>query len=89
MIFIKLGALLSYTILAFGFYKAGFGLYLAVTVVDHQFAARRYLAADTTGEAINQGLMYVLGAVVLGLLVQIARGISDLGAEYAEYDDEE
>ncbi|CUI01111.1 hypothetical protein [Leisingera aquaemixtae] len=87
MIFIRLGSLLSYCILALGTYKAGFGLYLAATVTDHQFAARRYLASDTTGEAINQGLMYILGAVVLGLLVQIARGVSEWGAEYDEQDE--
>ncbi|WP_027237813.1 hypothetical protein [Leisingera caerulea] len=84
MFFRGLGSLLSYAILALGCYKAGFGIYLAMTVSDPQFAARRYLAADTTGEAINMGLTYILGAVVLGLLVQIAHGVSNWGAEYED-----
>lgn len=40
-------------------------------------ASRRYLAASNTGEAINEGMMYMLVGVALGVLCEISKRQKD------------
>ncbi|AUQ64455.1 hypothetical protein PhaeoP51_03524 [Phaeobacter inhibens] len=84
MIFIWLGKVMSYLMLAGSMFKITFGFYFAITAQDHVAAAQRYLGASTTGEAINQGFLGLLVAVALGLLAQIASGVADLSMVYDE-----
>ncbi|WP_123632425.1 hypothetical protein [Phaeobacter inhibens] len=57
MIFIWLGKVMSYLMLAGSMFKISFGFYFAITAQDHVAAAQKYLGASTTGEAINQAFV--------------------------------
>lgn len=70
---IKVASVLAYIFLLLGAVRGGLGLVLAISFDDHSFAARRYLGAQGTGEAIDQGLVLFVVGVVLWLLVRILR----------------
>ena len=75
MIFVKLGNLLAWTLLILGIVRAGIGWFVAFTFTDPtEFAAAqaRYIGSGTTGQAVEQGLMWAAIGIVIGLLVRIA-----------------
>ncbi|MEP3671586.1 MAG: hypothetical protein ABJM86_01415 [Hyphomicrobiales bacterium] len=76
MFFVKLGKFAAWAILVVGILKFATGFIIATisdTPETRIAISKRYLGSQTTGEAIDQGLMIILIAIVLGLLVKIAQ----------------
>ena len=48
------------------------GAFGSADIESNRAFASRYLSAATTGEAINEGMMYILLAVALGVLCEIS-----------------
>ncbi|MGQ4274968.1 hypothetical protein [Terrihabitans sp. B22-R8] len=78
MFFTSIGRVLAYILFALGAMRTGMGLYVAIngTAADVQ----RYIGSGTTGEAIDQGLMYLMAGVVLGVITEISRSVSTANA---------
>lgn len=79
MFFVWTGRVIAHLIFWLGLLRVGMGLLVAFGTADmenNQAAARRYLGAATSGEAINDGMMYVVIGVSLGVLCQIAAKVS-------------
>lgn len=75
MVFVRLGRILAWALIILGSIRAGLGALVAFGTSDlasYQAATRRYIGSGTTGEAIDQGLMWVAAGIVVGLLVPIA-----------------
>ncbi len=72
---LKLGAILAWILVFVGGLRTAMGFYVgfAFTAEQNTFAARRYLGTVNSGEAINQGMIFLVVGVVLGVLVKIAR----------------
>ena len=67
---------LAYLGFGLGVIRTGLGFFFAITTDTFEAnvaAARRYLAAADTGEAINSGFIYILASVALGILCEISR----------------
>ena len=77
MFFIRCGALMAWTLVVLGLLRAGLGVYLAfsITPADIAISVARSFGAVTLAEAIIGGLALFAGGIVLGLLVQIAKGV--------------
>ena len=74
MLFQKLGKFIAYAAVILGVFRSLSALVVAFAFQGHPDAVSRYLGSvQNTGEAVNQGLVYVVGGVVIGLLVQIAK----------------
>ena len=74
MIFVWLGRALAWVLLLLGAARAGIG-FLIASIPDqatYEAATRRYIGSGTTGEAIDQGLLWVAAGIVVGLLARIA-----------------
>lgn len=75
MFFTRIGKVIAYLIFWLGIIRVGMGFsgaYGAADMESNRIFASRYLAASTTGEAINEGIMYILLAVALGVLCEIS-----------------
>lgn len=75
MIFVRLGKLLAWTLLVLGVFRAGTAWYVAFAFTYPAAltaAQSRYVGPGTTGEAVDQGLMWISMGIVVGLFVQIA-----------------
>lgn len=76
MIFVKLGKLLAWTLLFAGAFKAVTALIVALAFFTDPealaAATSAYIGTGTTGQAVDQGLIWVTMGIVVGLLVQIA-----------------
>lgn len=76
MFFTAVGKILAYLGFGFGVLRVGLGFQIASQSPDMEAnvaAAREYLAAANTGEAINEGFTYILVSVALGILCEISR----------------
>ena len=79
MFFTRIGQIIAWLLLTLGTLRCGLGFLGAFgseTSEDMRLFAKSYLAAETTGEAINEGMMKILIAVCLGILVEISRNIA-------------
>ena len=75
MFFTKIGKVLAHLGFWLGTFRVGMGFLLAFGTPDmenNQAAARRFLGAATTGEAINEGMVAILVSVALGVLCEIS-----------------
>lgn len=75
MFFTRIGKAIAHLIFWFSTFRVALGLvgaYLSPDQESNRAFAGRYLAAATTGEAINQGLTYILFALALGVLTEIS-----------------
>ncbi|WP_136634765.1 hypothetical protein [Pseudooceanicola onchidii] len=71
MIFVWLSRILAAALIALGAIKVGLGLYVARTFTapaDYEAATRRYIGSGTTGDAIDQGIVFCGLGIALGLL---------------------
>ncbi|MEL6104348.1 MAG: hypothetical protein AAFR68_23995, partial [Pseudomonadota bacterium] len=62
MIFVWLGRALAWGLLLLGAARVGVGFYIANSFSDqaaYEAATRRYIGSGTTGEAIDQGLLWI------------------------------
>lgn len=79
MFFIRFGSVIAWICTILGALRTAFGFFLAYTTETPEqmkAAAREYLAAATTGEAINEGMFMIAFGVLTGVLVQIAKNTS-------------
>jgi hypothetical protein len=79
MFFTRVGQIIAWLLFIMGALRCGLGVVGAFSTknaAEMQFFAQRYLAAETTGEAINDGMMKIFAAVCLGVLVEISRNLS-------------
>ncbi len=51
----------------------GFLVAFGIGAEDNSAAARRYLAAANSGEAIDEGIMMLMAGVMVGLVVHTAK----------------
>ena len=75
MIFIKLGKLMAWTLLVLGTVRFGMSWFVRLTFTEPAelaSATSRYIGPGTTGQAADQGLMWIGMGIVVGLLVHIA-----------------
>lgn len=74
MFFTRIGKIIAHIIFWAGVFRVGTGFFIAFGTADMEsnaLASRRYLAAATSGEAINEGGIGILLAVVIGVLCEI------------------
>ncbi|MBW9053477.1 hypothetical protein [Rhizobium mesosinicum] len=74
MFFTRVGKIIAHVIFWVGVIRVGTGFLIAFGAPDMEsnaLASRRYLAAATSGEAINEGGIAILLAVVIGVLCEI------------------
>jgi len=78
MIFLWLGNLLAWGLLIFGTFRLGAGFFVASADDPEVRAsmAARYLGSASSGEAIDQGALVIVVAIAFGILVKIARSLS-------------
>ena len=77
MFFTKIGRIAAWLAFIGGVLRIGMGVLLAQsTAHDPAAAARRYLGTQTTGEAIDQGLVVLVIAIALGILTEISRSVA-------------
>ena len=75
MIFVKLGKLMAWALLVLGTVRLGMSWFVSLTFtepVELALATSRYIGPGTTGQAADQGLMWIGMGIVVGLLVHIA-----------------
>ncbi len=76
MFFTRIGLLFAYLGFGWGILRVGlgfFGAYGTESMADNIAFANRYLAASSTGEALNEGFLYIGVSVALGILCEISR----------------
>lgn len=74
MIFTKAGRVISVIAVIFGMLRIVLGISAANSSDPNAFAAR-YIGSVTSGEAIDQGIEYLLFGVVLGVLTDISKAV--------------
>jgi len=75
MFFTRIGKFVAHLIFWFGLLRVAMGAFVALGTADmasNRAFADRYLAAATSGEAINDGMIYILLALALGVLCEIS-----------------
>ena len=72
---VKLGTIVAWLMIVSGTVKTAMGYFVAFNFDQEQnaAAARRYLAAANSGEAINEGMIIFVAGVAVGLLAKIAK----------------
>lgn len=75
MVFTRLGTVFAWIALVVGVARLATGLIVAFNLQVPGFDASRYLGSDTSGRAIDQGIMVLLIAVALGTLTEIGRSL--------------
>lgn len=86
MFFTRTGKVIAHIVFWLGALRLGlgaFGAFATANMENNRAFAGRYLAAETTGEAINEAMIYILVAVALGILSEISasRRLSDKSGE--------
>ena len=92
MFFTKIGKILAYIGFGLGFLRVATGYWIAFGATnanENLAAARRYLAASGTGEAINEGYIYMLVSVALGILCEISSNQKVLAVSVVESEKDE
>lgn len=80
MFFIKAGSILVWLLMVYGVSRIAISiLIISVSQNNEQYLyySKRYLVTSTTGEAIDKGLLVIALAIVLGLVVEIAKNTRD------------
>lgn len=75
MFFTRIGKVIAHLIFWLGLLRVAMGFFVAFGTADmetNRAAASHYLAAASSGEAITEGMMYILLAVGLGVLCEIS-----------------
>ena len=76
MAFIKLGNIISWFLLIGGALKLLLAIFVAINAQNslaNAAMSARYLNAENSGAAIDQAVLIIVAAVILGLLVHIAK----------------
>ncbi|WP_221116463.1 hypothetical protein [Rhizobium sp. NZLR1b] len=75
MFFTRVGKIIAHLIFWLGIFRVGIGVVVAFGTPDMEsnaHASRIFLAAATSGEAINEGSIGILLAVAIGVLCEIS-----------------
>ncbi len=75
MFFTRIGIVFAHIAFWLGLFRVGMGFFVAFGTTDmesNRAAARAFLGATTTGEAINEGVIGIVLAVALGVLCEIS-----------------
>lgn len=67
---------MAWILVIFGAFKIVTGFFVALNFESEQqmiAASKRYLAASSSGEAIDKGFIYLAIGILVGLLVEIAK----------------
>ncbi len=73
MFFVYAGKVIAWLAIALGLIRISMGLFVATQYDGHADAIARYLGSvETSGDAIDQGLITLVIGVVVGLLAHIA-----------------
>ncbi len=76
MFFARIGLILAYLGFVLGAYQVAMGFFLAIsteTMEANVEAARRYIGTANSGEAIDQGGLYILASVLLGAVCEMSK----------------
>jgi len=76
--FTRIGRLVAYLAVALGALRIGLGFYVALnteTLAANAELSARYLAAASSGEAINEGLRLFVFGVFAGVAVEISTSL--------------
>jgi hypothetical protein len=79
MFFTKIGKILAHLMFWLGLLRVAMGFLFALGAPDmesNRAAARHFLSAATTGEAINEGMIAILVGVAFGILAEISARLS-------------
>jgi chromate transport protein ChrA len=79
MFFVRFGSFIAWFCTILGSIRVILGFLVAYNSISNEQmreAAQHYLAASTTGEAINEGMYMMAFGVLTGVLVQIAKNTS-------------
>ena len=79
MFFTRAGHVIAWLLFGLGTIRCSLGFlgaFGAESDEDMRAFAQYILAAETTGEAINEGMIAIFAAVCLGVLVEISRNLS-------------
>lgn len=74
MFFTKVGRVIAWLLVVAGGLRAALGF--AVAFSGNQALAPFYLGTDTSGEAINRGLLVLLIGVSVGMVAEISRSLA-------------
>ncbi|GHB47690.1 hypothetical protein GCM10007094_41220 [Pseudovibrio japonicus] len=77
MIFAKLSRIAAYLCLIFGSSQVVLGL-IGGSTANYEAFARRYLGTETTGEAIDRGLLAIGLAIVFGAIWEICSHLKQI-----------
>ena len=80
MFYTKIARLVLYIMLTLGILRFSMGLSIATGVIVESEPGR-YLGTATSGEAIDKGLLYILIAIILGVLVEISKAVHEKAQE--------
>ncbi len=77
MFFIRCGGLISWLLVLLGLLHTAAGVFVTFSTSDIEMpaAVASHLASVTSGDAIIEGVMVFAAGIVMGLLVQIAKGV--------------
>jgi hypothetical protein len=83
MAFTILGRIVAVLAFAFGVLTIFMGYQLATSdLPDEQL--RLYLGNKTTGQAIDRGVLYIIFAIVLGVLTDISKSVAQSKTQVAD-----
>lgn len=78
MFFVKVGTVIAWLATIGGLAKMALSYWLAYSTETHEemvAVSKRYLATETTGEAINESTLLFVFGILVGLLVHIAKNM--------------
>ena len=77
MFFIRCGAAIAWVLVLLGILRTATGIFGAVSVGTFEVpeVIARFLEPTSAGSAVQEGLMLFAAGIVMGLLVQIAKGV--------------
>ncbi|MCM5558470.1 hypothetical protein [Pleomorphomonas sp. JP5] len=82
MFFTRVGKVIAYLGLALGFLRCAMGVFVGYASPDMESRvalSRRYFGSFTSGQAIDQGMKFIVIAVALGVLCEISARKSKAG----------
>ena len=77
MFFTKIARIFAQILFGFSVLRLVTGFMVAFTANDNAAMSARYLGTANSGEAINQGFLWLFAAVALGVMTEISKLLSE------------